>query len=742
MKGEKNSNSSSIRYSWVGRPSIKNDELVQYLSTLKPDYEKIIPLNNNLNHYLFEFVYLNDIDRKESNKRYKSRDQILVPLNFTIEINNETIKYSEKEQIIIGIREILSSLLPPLIRQIVSEVTIDRYVLDTVDTEYQTEKEIIMFTPLTDDTPSGTEMIYIPTVQYQYIRNQINISSIIGYTLLTSDLLGLYLYKDQILEQYYYNNPIIDSDSIFPLDSDLKFYCDNILIKIDSKKDNEIFGKNHIPSGNIRDDKTIQPGLINNMISNLRFDGYFTLKISSFSPLDIDIIMEIAELWDTEVICTIPIGIDTVMILKTKISFNMSPEQWFNKALIAVKSGNLPSYSLYGSWIGSEISNRSQIIFRYATNLAFHNICKREGKIDKNNYEKFHPLILSLSGISIGPTLEITAQFGSYKQAKLITKELKDIFQERGSWTIITCNNPYEEITDNSYKIAMRWLYCRAYPNYLPLVIGDYLVINSDRDITVRPAPSTILSPLGTVELKPKTTLDQPISLGQIESLRSELLNYIKSVCVTDRDPITYSSFSDLDLEQLSKIVIVSDHFRKGSNQRSFCFTIETINSIISTNFGPINPFTKIPFSQQILNQLSLGINNIVSVGPLPGIINQDQIPVVKSYAGKVEYKQNQSGYYQYRIMFECDQRSLPLFNIKKYDQLDLDSLKESTQKYWDYGGFNSLWSSHYGIETNKQSFVVPKQIVPLILAPNSEGQSRYADQYIKSGAIYITNNY
>jgi hypothetical protein len=440
--------------------------LVKYDLTF--DISSITSLNNGIDDdkTTVNLEYLEELIGKIS----------YIPLTVTLDKNKiRDIDMNILGSVISGIQDIVKHLTEKLLTVNISDVEMFKY------------ESIISFSPITEYNSA----VYVSPCCTADYHSIVNPDTVIGYQVLSSDPLTRY-----VLEELYKEGEYVPDD-INPI------YIKGVAI---------------IPITDISDEIVRRVGGI---IEKKRMDGYFTYNISFHSMEDLELIRNLANLWDIEVVNDDDI---TTIVLYTDVDFGIQPEIWFGETIDLIKFGYFPSYTLYGPWqfyqeewyrgdynniFGKEFYD---VILYYGSLLSY----KKLGMDD--------PFIKPFTHITkVNNDLSITVSLPTYDHVKKFKEYFDEILNgydgvdmenagTAGTWVTHSC----KDLEDG---IVKRWYVQSIDERAMPMVLYHENEDGTKGEVLV------FRSPVAGLYRK-----DHPYEFGKLdmEKMRSEFLDYLR----------------------------------------------------------------------------------------------------------------------------------------------------------------------------------------------------------------------
>ena len=387
------------------------------LLDLVDDNDNIIFREENLNRGLvrYNIITVSNVSNTDTIATIEKliNDISYVPATVIMNLTG----YENKTQIITASAEIIKVLTEKILKTTVTNVEYVNF-----------ENNIIKYTPVTKNGAVHINPNHIPA----YTRI-VNNSDILGkYKLLTNDPLVTY-----VLEELYNSNDYVPSDINV-------IYIENIAFVPIYVDDSIIYR-------------------INSIIKKKRSDGYFVYKIGIHNLEDLELITEMASLWNTKVIYSD--DMTNIVMFPDSSIFPIRPELWYEKNILLVKGGQFPGITLTGEWQFHK-NGHNQVFGKlfYKSILYYASILSYKKLGDQDNFvSPFTQTII------VNNDLSITIFVPTYNHAILFKKYLKE--------TIATdqiSTEPCIDLLDGIYK---RWYVQSIDDRAIPMVLTQ---INED----------------------------------------------------------------------------------------------------------------------------------------------------------------------------------------------------------------------------------------------------------------------
>ena len=598
------------------------------LLDLVDDNDNIIFREENLNRGLvrYNIIAVSNVSNTDTITTIEKliNDISYVPATIIMNLTG----YENKTQIITASAEMIKVLTEKILKTTVTNVEYVNF-----------ENNIIKYTPI---TKNGA--VYInPNHLFEYTR--IINSDILGkYQLLTDDPLVTY-----VLEELYNSNDYVPSDIGV-------IYIENIAF-VPIYVDDDIVYR------------------VNSIIKKKRSDGYFVYKIGIHNLEDLELITEMASLWNTKVIYSD--DMTNIVMLPDSSIFPIRPELWYEKNILLVKGGQFPGITLTGEWQFHK-NGHDQIFGKlfYKSVLHYAAILSYKKLGDQDNFvSPFTQTII------VNNDLSITIFVPTYNHAILFKKYLKETIDINQIST-----EPCVDLLDGIYK---RWYVQSIDDRAMPMVLTQ---INED-----------LTSEEVLVFRSPVATLYKSYDFETIDrkDLTDNLVKYYKRTG---------------DVKELLSLVPVGDKFL--TKQEVLSESDQKITDSISLNWS---------------------LRGLYSVGPLKGLYREIPskilvppkvgIPVIsKLFLDDVLYKIT-GNIYSIDINFP-DNTVSPLFDIATEE---LEELKCIVNELWKTGYFLTYWVSAVQKYSDPESYSVIINNPILLYAADSKYDGLTAMNFLKN---------
>jgi len=431
---------------------------------------------------------------------------------------------------------------------------------------------------------------------------------------------------------------------------------------------------------------------LDNFVSKLTKEGYFSYIFGVFDLDDIEIIRELCLLYDIEIIDTKDIS---TFILKTSVDFKTSPEEWLRYNLPIVKAGFFPVFSISGDWLYSYDDE-----YRRKYSFAFKDaVLKYVAYLSFARLSDEHPFIRPFTSlININEDLTIQVSLPSYKLVQQFKKYFEEIL--KNFYSIVVCKNLKE-------GIIKRWLIQSIDNDAYPMIFLD----KTGNEVLVHRSPLAIQFP------SPFDFSEEDMIRGEKELLEKLREYYTKvKVCHDNIEPVTLEEINGMNLEELLNLIPITE------NGITYCFSNETISKIDT------NPLTRRPLSEKTLSRikyLEFGLRGGFDIGILYGLYEDVPTkinipPRVDGVTGiigitritriSVDPKSREllGNLFLVEILFSDEtttslfEISLPTIELEKIDELNF-----YVEKLWEKGYFFNYWYSAVNKYLDLSSFSI-----------------------------------
>ena len=545
-------------------------------------------------------------------------------------------------------------------------------IINVESTRY--DNDIIIFNPITDYNTA----VYQNSSYLSNYYNTINMEKLGGYQVLSDDPMVMY-----VLDDLYKKNDYV------PTDINVIYVKDIALIPVGKNINEEKYYSNIIND-------------IDTIIRKKRSKGYFSYDICIHNLEDLELIHELAQLWDIKIIY----DEDMIhIILQTDVDFGVRPEIWLRDNLSRVKLGYFPTITLYGKWQFHYNDDYNQIFGKIFYDIILHYGALLSYRKIGNKDEFIQPFTHT---VDVNNDLSITISIPSYNHVKMFRKYLDEILngymgiEQNGSETWIV--EPCDSLIDGIIK---RWHVQTIDKRSMPMVLYHVNEDGSKGNVLV------FRSPVGALYRK-----DHPFSFVNVDIKEVEL-DLISQL----RKSYNKCNISmNMDLLGLLDLVEI---------ENKYCLSKDTI-----LNY-PLNPITKLPFKNNVLSKAMLlewGLRGLFNVGPLKGLYDNipEKILIQPKVGTPIFFKTNINveDMYVVEISFE-DSTISPLFDITTSD---ISELKKLVKSLWKKGYFLNYWTSSiqkYVPDINSYSVIITDPI--LLNASNSKSDGTKAIKYLKN---------
>lgn len=266
------------------------------------------------------------------------------------------------------------------------------YILDQVITEYF--EDMVVYTPYV-----GNNYIYLTSSQLAVINRRIGKYN--GLKYITNSPVGLYIL---IAEQRIPNLEIIEDDLVVVPVGEV-----SVDVIIPNTKTTGGVTDTYLPS-------SFDAQWYKEFQLRLDMSTYFSLS-SITSGLEeiadqiprLGLAMEVAELWETDVLYSSP------LILDPKVEFSLPPQLWFETAFNDIERGLLPAYRCNSQMIDKpKDPSEAYLVLKYAAKRAYEDLVQEEPLLK--------PMLI---GVQLHPDTTITARFDSYQRYQRYLELLK-----------------------------------------------------------------------------------------------------------------------------------------------------------------------------------------------------------------------------------------------------------------------------------------------------------------------------
>jgi hypothetical protein len=315
------------------------------------------------------------------------------------------------------------------------------YVVMTHELNKNKDGYIFNYTPLYNEN-----MIYVPGDSIRKHERDVNMYEYLGWKLLSTDKLTPFALSKFVKET---NLTLLLNGS----------RSVNILSKQESSNINHGYDiflvRSELPNVNF---------IVSNFeeyLKVLKKEGY--LSIIPDTKTEEEIYPEVAHCWNTEVL-----RYNGVVILKSKINFNMNPEIWYKLAVNSVLSGNIPEFNLYlSNYVNTEFNLENTLNLRYKLIESYNKL--------KSEYKE---LMYDGSITFDVSNLSIKIKLYSYEQLRTFEKLIDGINLDEKINYIKGNVNLNNLITESTIKIGNSSIEKVEYLNEI------YYVSNSDSIIS------------------------------------------------------------------------------------------------------------------------------------------------------------------------------------------------------------------------------------------------------------------
>ena len=634
-----------------------------------------IPLNDLLSKIEFNEAHLDrGLVRYTANKTFENPDELktietligeiaYVPVTVTVNLN----KFEDYEligNVITGAKEIIKVFTEKILKVVISDV------------ESVKRDNIMIFNPISNNS------IYENAYYLGDYHTVVDMNKLGGYQVLSASSLTKY-----VLSEIYEEGP-----------EDLNIiYIEDIALIPVGRNDNEI---NYYTKISDR---------INSIITKKEQDGYFSYKIGVHNLEDLELVHDLARLWNTNVVYDTDLS---NIVMRSDVDFGIIPEEWFRYNVNLIRYGQFPQITLYGSWQFNFGGDYNEIFGKINQKALLH----YGALLSYRKLDSFvHPFAHT---VKVNDDLSITLSLPTYKHVSEFKDNFNDIIIGFLGISDISDQTWFSQPVTDLIDGAVKRYYVQSIDNKaLPMILPQ-----NGEEILVFRSPTIISYP-------------DPYDFSKVkwESVKTKLVNDLRSyykVCHDGIEPVLLESIDTMELSELLELIEIQEN--RGP---TYCFTKSTILKLTK----PINPLTRRPFSEHVLIKAMMmewGIRGLFNVGPLLGLYpNVPAREMIKPIGNPIVYKldidevqYNFTGdIYNVEIGFK-DGTVSPLFEIATEKE---NELKATMDRIWPTGYFLNYWASAVQKYSDPTSYpvIVNKDI--FIYAGDSKPDGEMAMQFL-----------
>lgn len=404
---------SKIFKSWVlnpDDPGIDMTDLIQYLASNNLD-------KNVVETSLYNGLVKYELNAKLSRKQDEDLTRIIGEINYEIlSIPLDITPFLEEiSSVVEGAKTIIQALTEKMLKIDISYVSQVRY------------GNIIMLSPMT----SYNVPVFMNS-SYSGRMNICDMSVLGGYTVLSDDPLVKY-----VLEEMYQSEYVPEDFNVI--------YVEGLAL---------------IPVG-----KEDYIDMVDSSLRSKRLQGYFTHNIDVHNFGDLELVPEIAKLWNIKVVSDKDLS---TLVLQSDVDFGISASEWLSNAVSSIKYNSLPRITISGSWQYEFQDDYNRLygrqwhtsIIQYGAFLAYAELSQEDLMI--------RPFTTMTQ---VNPDLSISLTLPTYQHVLKFTDIFKRILagstgNSNQIWTVEACSSLEE-------GIAKRWMVQEIDNKAMPMLLRD-----------------------------------------------------------------------------------------------------------------------------------------------------------------------------------------------------------------------------------------------------------------------------
>lgn len=583
----------------------------------------------------------------------KILEQKYIPLSFALRKEN----VSREE--IYGIISILKPLLSKICKTKV------------IDIEFEESAGYIL-NPITEFDIA----VYINPMYVESIYSQVNLVSLIGYTLLTDNKLSRYIVEKENIENVKY----VEGISIIPISN----------TKIESTQYEKVQNFYFILQSFIQ-------------------KGVFSYAFSPWDSEDYDFVKQLCNMFEIHILEDKDFS---CWVLQTDIDFAISPDLWIKSTLPLIKGGDFPLFTF------RRISYDNDYDRRYGTTYVKHIMKYCALMAYAQLSDKYPTLKKFIYGVQVNEDLSVTAPLPSAKIAREYFNTFEALYSPSTKYTVETADTLEE-------AIVKRYVIQSVDDDAYSIILGtepSYVIVH--RSPLANNYPSPFVFDTENMEKKK-------------EELLEKSREYYKK-CHDNIEPVTLDKISQMDVSEiLSLIPIIENNVTYCYTKETLLqvernpltrkpFSLEVVDRINNLEYG-LRGFFDVGILYGLLTDTHLEEK-------VPGI-NLEDIGLTRLVRISVEekYRELYGNIFLVQVVFR-DNTTSDLFEIclPTIELGKIDELRAYVTELWKKGFFLSPWSINL-LRNQYSSFFIKITDPILVHAKDSIFDGNIALEYLKN---------